>query len=161
MPQMSGQLELPFKDRGEASNVERSVEASTVPGEMEGSGASGLMERVVSRPNMTAAYKRVRKNKGSPGIDGMMVDELPEWLVVREQLLTGTYRPQPVKRQHIPKAGGGRTTYRELIARGVCPGKAAEVAAHTRRWWKISTMAPHLALPNRLFDELGLPRLAA
>jgi group II intron reverse transcriptase/maturase len=55
----------------------------------------------------------------------------------------------------------GRTTYRELIARGLDPDLAAQVAAHTRRWWKSSAMALHLALPNRLFDELGLPRLGA
>ena len=113
MPQMSIQMELPFKDRGEAPNVERSVEASTAPGETKGSGASGLMERVVSRPNLLAAYKRVKKNKGSPGIDGMTVDDLPHWLgdhwsEVREQLLAGTYQPQPVKRQLIPKTGGGQ-----------------------------------------------------
>ncbi len=70
------------------------------------------MERAVSRPNMLAAYKRVRENKGSPGIDGMTVEALPAWLQehwagVREQLLLGTYQPQPVKRQLIPKAGGG------------------------------------------------------
>jgi RNA-directed DNA polymerase len=109
---MSEQLELPFEGRGEAPSVERSVETSTAPRENEGSGASGVMERVVNRPNMLAAYKRVRDNKGGPGIDGMTVDELPVWLQehwtgVREQLLSGTYRPQPVKRQTIPKAGGG------------------------------------------------------
>lgn len=70
------------------------------------------MERVVSRPNMLAAYKRVRENKGSPGIDGMTVDDLRLWLQehwegVREQLLASSYRPQPVKRQIIPKTGGG------------------------------------------------------
>ncbi|MCC7143637.1 MAG: group II intron reverse transcriptase/maturase [Candidatus Eisenbacteria bacterium] len=109
---MSEQLELPFEGRGEAPSVERSVETSTAPQEKEGSGASGVMERAVSRPNMLAAYKRVRENKGSPGIDGMTVEALPAWLQehwagVREQLLLGTYQPQPVKRQLIPKAGGG------------------------------------------------------
>jgi RNA-directed DNA polymerase len=113
MPQMTNQLELPFEDRGEAPRVERSVEASTLPEGREGSGASGLMERVVSRPNLLAAYKRVKRNKGSPGIDGMTVDELPRWLGdhwpgVRERLLAGTYQPQPVKRQLIPKPGGGQ-----------------------------------------------------
>jgi hypothetical protein len=66
MPQMSRQLELPFDDRGEAPKVRRSVEASTAPVGSEGSGASGLMERVVSRPNLVAAYKRVKQNKGQP-----------------------------------------------------------------------------------------------
>jgi group II intron reverse transcriptase/maturase len=113
MPQMSIQLELPFEDRGEAPNVERSVEAPTLLEKKEGSGASGLMERVLSRPNLMAAYKRVKKNKGSPGIDGMMVEDLPVWLgehwaEVREQLLAGTYHPQPVRRQLIPKTGGGQ-----------------------------------------------------
>jgi group II intron reverse transcriptase/maturase len=89
------------------------VEASTLPGEKEGSGASGLMERALSRPNLLAAYKRVKKNKGSPGIDGMTVEDLPTWLGehwagVREELLSGTYQPQPVKRQLIPKTGGGQ-----------------------------------------------------
>lgn len=113
MPQMSRQLELPLDGRGEAPKVERSVEASTAPAESEGSGASGLMERVVSRPNMMAAYKRVKQNKGSPGIDGMTVEELARWLRgnwdrVREELLAGRYEPQPVKRQLIPKRGGGQ-----------------------------------------------------
>jgi len=70
------------------------------------------MGRVVSRPNLQAALKRVRENKGSPGIDGMTVEELPDflrenWPRLREQLLGGSYQPQPVKRQLIPKAGGG------------------------------------------------------
>jgi hypothetical protein len=55
----------------------------------------------------------------------------------------------------------GRTTYRELVARGVAPATAARVAANTRRWWRNSAMAIHHALPNHLFDELGLPRLGA
>ena len=109
---MTRQLELPFEDRGEAPKVGRSVEVPTAPGETEGSGASGLMERVVSRPNLLAAYKRVRENRGSPGIDGVTVDQLPQWLKenwprVREELLAGTYRPTPVQRQVVPKAGGG------------------------------------------------------
>jgi len=110
---MSRQLELPFEDRGEAPKVERSVEALTAPAGVEGSGASDLLERVLSRSNMQVALKRVRKNKGSPGIDGMTVEELPQWLrgnwsTVREQLLAETYQPQPVRRQEIPKPGGGR-----------------------------------------------------
>jgi RNA-directed DNA polymerase len=58
------------------------------------------------------AYKRVKSNKGSAGIDGMTVGELPgylkeHWPAIREQLLAGTYRPQPVKRVEIPKPDGG------------------------------------------------------
>lgn len=75
-------------------------------------GASELLERVLSRPNLQAALKRVRQNKGSPGIDGMSVEELPDylrehWVELREQLLAGHYRPRAVKRHVIPKSGGG------------------------------------------------------
>lgn len=55
----------------------------------------------------------------------------------------------------------GRTAYRELVSRGLSPDLAAQVAANTRRWWKNSAMALHIALPTRLFDRLGLPRLGA
>ncbi len=70
------------------------------------------MERVLRRPNLMRALKRVRKNGGSPGTDGMTVEELPEWLKenwpdVREQLLAGTYQPTPIRRAVIPKRGGG------------------------------------------------------
>lgn len=112
MPQMSGQLELPFEGRGEAPRVERSVEVPMATHATERSGASGLMERVCERANLLAALKRVRKNKGSAGIDGMTVDELPEylkthWAALREQLLAGTYQPSSVRRHAIPKRGGG------------------------------------------------------
>ena len=75
-------------------------------------GASDLLERVLSRPNLQAALKRVRQNKGSPGIDGMSVEELPDylrehWVELREQLLAGNYQPRAVRRHLIPKSGGG------------------------------------------------------
>ena len=71
-----------------------------------------LMEEVCGRENCLQAYKRVKSNKGSAGIDGMTVGELPgylkeHWPAIREQLLAGTYRPQPVKRVEIPKPDGG------------------------------------------------------
>ena len=71
VPQMSKQLELPLERRGEAPRVERSEEAPTAKHGNERSGTSGLMELVCERQNLQAALKRVRKNKGSPGIDGM------------------------------------------------------------------------------------------
>jgi group II intron reverse transcriptase/maturase len=86
------------------------------PPAAKGSGHPGddgaLMERVVSRANLKAALKRVRKNKGSPGIDGMSTEELlpylwESWARIRGELLAGTYQPSPVKRQEIPKSGGG------------------------------------------------------
>lgn len=89
-----------------------SEEARAATHDTECLGASDLMERVLSRPNLQAALKRVRQNKGSPGIDGMSVEELPDylrerWPALREQLLAGSYRPQAVKRQFIPKSDGG------------------------------------------------------
>ena len=70
------------------------------------------MEAVVERGNVQAALKRVQQNQGSPGGDGMTVDDLPgylreHWPTIKAQLLAGTYQPQPVKRQPIPKPGGG------------------------------------------------------
>src|SRR5215210_8566316 len=71
-----------------------------------------LMEEVCERENCQQALARVKANKGSPGVDGMTVHELPEflkqhWPTIREQLLSGTYKPQPVKRVEIPKPDGG------------------------------------------------------
>ncbi len=71
-----------------------------------------LMEEVVSQVNVRAALKRVKANRGAPGVDGMRVGELPGWLRehwpgLREQLLKGSYRPQPVRRVEIVKPGGG------------------------------------------------------
>jgi len=70
------------------------------------------MEEVVERGNMRAALKRVKRNQGSPGIDGMTVEELSvflkgNWEHVRARLLDGTYQPLPVRRQEIPKSDGG------------------------------------------------------
>ena len=110
-PQKSRQLELPLKWPGEARLEQRSEEAPTATQGNERSGTSGLMELVLERQNLQAALKRVRKNKGSPGIDGMTVDELPDhlrahWSELREHLLSGTYRPSMVKQQLIPKGNG-------------------------------------------------------
>jgi group II intron reverse transcriptase/maturase len=70
------------------------------------------MEEVVADSNIARAVKRVRQNRGSPGIDRMTVDELPEFLdrnagILREQLLSGTYEPRAVRRVTIPKPDGG------------------------------------------------------
>jgi len=106
------QVELALEDRGEAPNVQRSGEAGRAAQGRERSGSRDLMEQVVVRENAQEAFKRVRRNKGSPGIDGMTVDGLKpylreHWDEIREQLLAGTYRPSAVKRQLIPKSGGG------------------------------------------------------
>jgi len=71
-----------------------------------------LMEKIVSRANMMAAYQRVMANKGAAGIDRMTVEQLQpylkeHWLRIKEELLEGRYRPQPVRGVEIPKPGGG------------------------------------------------------
>jgi len=71
-----------------------------------------LMEEVCSRENLETAWKRVRRNKGSPGVDGMTIDAAKDylreqWPNIRSQLLGGTYQPLPVKRVEIPKPDGG------------------------------------------------------
>src|SRR3954449_597421 len=74
-----------------------------------------LMEEVCDRGNLVRAWKRVRQNKGSPGVDGMTIDDARDylrehWPSIRSQLLEETYQPRPVKRIEIPKPDGGPTT---------------------------------------------------
>ena len=74
--------------------------------------AEQLMEEVCDRENLERAWKRVRSNKGGPGVDGMTIDAAKDylrehWPNIRAQLLEGTYQPQPVKRVEIPKPDGG------------------------------------------------------
>jgi RNA-directed DNA polymerase len=71
-----------------------------------------LMEEVCDGENLQSAWKRVQRNQGSPGVDGMTIDDARDflrehWPGVRSQLLEGTYQPQPVKRVEIPKPDGG------------------------------------------------------
>jgi len=73
---------------------------------------AGLWELFLSRENLARALRRVERNAGAAGIDGMRADELRRWLhehwpAVRAQLDAGTYRPQPVRRVLIPKPSGG------------------------------------------------------
>lgn len=71
-----------------------------------------LMEEVCRRENLNEAYRRVKTNKGAPGVDGTTVGELAYWLkehreILIASLLDGTYQPQPVRGVQIPKPGGG------------------------------------------------------
>ncbi|MFA4874098.1 MAG: group II intron reverse transcriptase/maturase [bacterium] len=110
------QYDLAFasRERGEApasyaggtepDRAERSVESRVT--------TERIMEEVCERENLMRALKRVISNKGSPGIDEMSVEELrgylrKHWPDMRDKLLGGTYKPQPVKRVEIPKEGGG------------------------------------------------------
>src|SRR6266571_2382090 len=71
-----------------------------------------LLERILSSANMEQAWKRVRANKGAPGVDGITIEQFPDhtrshWKTIRESLMTGSYKPLPVKRVEIPKPTGG------------------------------------------------------
>jgi RNA-directed DNA polymerase len=108
------QLAFPEERRGEAPRPDGEGAESLAtkrpaesPAEIE-----RLMEEVVERENLKEALKRVKANKGSPGVDGMTVHALADylkehWLAIREQLLSGTYKPQPVRRKEIDKPEGG------------------------------------------------------
>jgi RNA-directed DNA polymerase len=92
------------KEGTESSAGKRGMESPAI--------AEQLMEEVCGRENCKQALKRVKANKGSAGVDGMTVQQLPEylkqhWPAIREQLLNGTYKPQPVRRVEIPKPDGG------------------------------------------------------
>jgi len=72
----------------------------------------GLLEEILSRDNLNLAYKKVKANKGSPGVDGMAVEELLPYLrqegeTLRQKILVGEYHPQAVRRVEIPKPDGG------------------------------------------------------
>ena len=110
------QLLLAFdqEDRGEASNglIEGTESFTAKRGTESPAIGEQWMEEVCERENCKQALKRVKANKGSPGVDRMTVQQLPEylkvhWPAIREQLQRGTYKPQPVKRVEIPKPDGG------------------------------------------------------
>ena len=98
---------LPLQVRGELGACDLSDENPKA--------GEDLMERVLAPENLHAAYRRVRANKGAPGVDGMTVDELAEylrahWPDVRGQLLAGEYEPATVRGHDLPKPGGGVRT---------------------------------------------------
>src|SRR5438445_10245928 len=110
------QLKLAFAEEGRSEAPKTSQEGTesfTAKCETERPARhEQLMEEVCERENCWQAYKRVKANKGSPGIDGRKVGDLSgylkqHWPSIREQLLRGTYKPQPVKRVEIPKPDGG------------------------------------------------------
>ena len=99
--------EAEVKPRGPGAKADLPIARRDSENQMFG---SDLMEEICGRDNLRAALKRVRSNKGDPGVDGMAVDELAgylrvHWLEIKEALLNGEYVPQPVKRVEIPKPG--------------------------------------------------------
>jgi RNA-directed DNA polymerase len=110
------QLPLAFmtEGRGETPDAGREgTESPTAKREPENP-ATGelLMEEVCERENLEDAWHQVHSNQGSPGVDGRTIDETRDylrehWPIIREQLLNGTYKPQPVRRVEIAKPDGG------------------------------------------------------
>ena len=110
------QLELAFTDEARSEAPSASCVGTEVPMAERRSESPAKQEQwieeVCERENCKQALRRVKANRGSPGVDGMKVDQLPEylvkhWLAIREQLREGTYKPQPVRRVEIPKPDGG------------------------------------------------------
>src|SRR6187200_2190272 len=115
-PKIQYQLPLAFmaEGRGETSDTAREGTESPTAKRGPGNPATGesLMEEVCERENLEDAWQQVRSNKGSPGVDGRTIDETRDylrehWPTIRQQLLNGTYRPQPVRRVEIAKPDGG------------------------------------------------------
>jgi RNA-directed DNA polymerase len=113
------QMELAFTydPKGKArKDTDEGTEALVAKGAPEDpTGSQRLMEAVCETGNLKRALRRVKANKGSPGVDGMRVDQLPRYLIghwkeIREELLSGTYKAQPVRRVEIPKSDGGKRT---------------------------------------------------
>src|SRR5438270_5098732 len=109
-----GVLAFPTGDRSEDPRPEEEGTETLVAkrGTESPAHSERLMEEVCEYENCTQAWKRVKANKGSPGVDGMTVQQLPDylkqqWPEIREQLLSGTYQPQPVQRVEIEKPEGG------------------------------------------------------
>ena len=107
-------LDFPSESTGEACQTGREETESrpTMHGPENPANTLGLMEEVCQRENLLEAWRRVKANKGSAGIDGMTVGQLSgylkeHWPTIREQLLNGTYKPQPVRRVEIEKPDGG------------------------------------------------------
>jgi len=109
------QMELAFmtKPASEACSTSQGTESPAGNrGTERPTATETLMEEVVERENLKKALQRVRSNKGSAGVDGMTVEQLPahlktHWPDLRRELLEGTYKPQPVRRVEIPKPDGG------------------------------------------------------
>ena len=98
--------------RGEATPEVVRDEARTARHETGSSGREDLLAQVLAKANMEAAWKRVKSNRGSAGVDGLSIAETADylrahWPRIRESILDGSYRPMPVRRVQIPKPGGG------------------------------------------------------
>src|SRR2546423_11501748 len=114
--QQNIQMELDFSSaltgaaRGGAGEETESLMATSEPENP--ARTNRLMEGVCERENLKEALRQVKGNKGSAGVDGITVNQLTDylkqhWPAIREQLLSGTYEPKPVRRGEIPQTHGG------------------------------------------------------
>ena len=101
-------------DRGEGGTEPATCEEPQAPTAMDPARAltQSLMEEVTQPENLNRAYRRVKANRGAPGMDGMTIAELPGWIAEHKEeflasLRDGSYQPQPVRGVEIPKPGGG------------------------------------------------------
>ena len=117
MPERSGRASVA---RGEAAGDLVSDEACGPPREHQGTGsaspkagAGSLLEEVLTRENLKRAWRRVKANKGAAGVDGLDIEQSKlmlqtKWPQIRQALLAGRYRPEPVRRVMIPKSDGSQ-----------------------------------------------------
>src|SRR3989441_3283354 len=111
---VQGELDFSSSPAGEAREARREeTESPSARHEPESPASTNrLMEEICERENLKQALQQVKANKGSPGVDGITVNGITDylkqhWPAIREQLLSGTYQPQPVRRVGIPKPDGG------------------------------------------------------
>ena len=154
----NNQLVLAFEQehRGEApKGLNEGTESFAAKRRAESPASEQLMEEVCERENCKQALARVKANKGSAGVDGMTVHALADflkqhWPAIREQLLNGTYKPQPVKRVEIPKPDGG---VRKLGIPTVLDRFIQQAAMQVLQGrWKGGPLSPLLS--NIVLDEL-------
>ena len=110
MPEQSGRT---ARRRGETEAETGRDEAESARCDRESSGRDDLLRQALARENLVRAWKRVKANRGSAGIDGLSIDDTADylkthWPRIRADLFAGRYRPQPVRRVQIPKSNGGR-----------------------------------------------------
>ena len=103
-----------------------------------------LLQAVLSRDNLVRAWKRVKANKGAPGIDGVTIEAFPahareHWPAVRAQIEGGRYKPQAVRRVEIPKPDSGKRLLGEPAWAGGCLGGACR--RRSRRFASIGRAA--------------------
>lgn len=138
-------------------------------------GSEQLMERVVTCANLLKALKRVERNKGKAGVDGISTEQLrahlvQHWPFIKQQRLRGNYQPQAVRRVDWIKRRlrsylwrqWGKSGCRKLRKRGVIRKLAWYSSKSAHEPWRLShSPALAIALPTRSFANLGLPGLFA